>query len=65
MSAVENIRPEPAVLRDLDGLMAEAVQVVDGLFARARANLTTRVSDNGKLSSAAIEREQHAVHGLA
>jgi (2S)-methylsuccinyl-CoA dehydrogenase len=65
MSAVENIRPEPAVLRGLDGLMAEAVQVVDGLFARARANLTTRVSDNGKLSSAAIEREQHAVHGLA
>ena len=45
--------------------LAEAVSAADGLFARARARLSERLTEGGRLSVAALEREQHAVHGLA
>ena len=38
---------------------------VEGLLARATAMLRVRLSENGRLSAAKIEAEQHAAHGLA
>jgi (2S)-methylsuccinyl-CoA dehydrogenase len=65
MSVAEDIRPETALLEGLDSLMQEATGVVDGLFAKARAHVAGCVREGGKISSAAIDREQHIVHGLA
>ncbi len=65
MSVAENIRPDAGLLDGLDSLMRDAVATVDGLFVKARAAVTARVSEGGRLSSPAIEQEQHSVHGLA
>jgi (2S)-methylsuccinyl-CoA dehydrogenase len=65
MSLAENIRPDTCLLPGLGSLMQEAIATVDSLFVIARAKVSEQVSEGGKLSSAAIEREQHAVHGLA
>ncbi len=65
MSLAEDIRPATAVLPELSDAMATAVRQVDTLFAHARANMVERVVVDGRISSAAVEREQHAVHGLA
>ena len=46
-------------------LAAQARHTVEALLARAAETLRVRLSDNGKLSAAKIEREQHAAHGLA
>ncbi|MDE2351132.1 MAG: acyl-CoA dehydrogenase family protein [Alphaproteobacteria bacterium] len=43
----------------------DAVFAAEGMFAAARSSLRERVSENGKLSAAAIERHQASVHGLA
>ena len=42
-----------------------ATHAIESLFEQAAASLRGRVTDKGKLSNALIEREQHAVHGLA
>ena len=65
MSLAEDVRPASTVLPGLSAMMASAVNEVDILFAKARANMIERVATNGQVSSAAVEREQHAVHGLA
>lgn len=65
MSLAEYVRPASAVLPDLSDMMASAVTEVDTLFARARGNMLERVTSDGRVSSAAVELEQHAVHGLA
>jgi (2S)-methylsuccinyl-CoA dehydrogenase len=49
----------------LDELALEAQHAVEALLARTSASLRLRLSEGGRLSAAAIEREQHAVHGLA
>jgi len=49
----------------LDDLAPKALHAVEGLLARATAELRLRVSDSGRLSAGRIEREQHAAHGLA
>jgi (2S)-methylsuccinyl-CoA dehydrogenase len=49
----------------LDDLALEAQHAVEALLARATALLRLRLSEGGRLSAAAIEREQHAAHGLA
>ena len=41
------------------------IPAIDRLYAKALANLQTRLSVDGKLSGDLIEREQHAAHGLA
>jgi (2S)-methylsuccinyl-CoA dehydrogenase len=41
------------------------VAAVEGLYVKARAQVHCRVFENGKLSAALINREQHAAHGLA
>ena len=49
----------------LDDLVPQALDAVQGLLARAASALRERLSENGKLSAAKIEQEQHAAHGLA
>lgn len=43
----------------------EAVGAIEALYEEAVANVRAKVTKHGKLSNAAIEREQHAAHGLA
>jgi (2S)-methylsuccinyl-CoA dehydrogenase len=52
-------------MSELLGWTAEAVAAVEGLYVKARAQVRSRVFENGKLSAALINREQHAAHGLA
>ena len=49
----------------LIGLAGAAAEAADGLYLKARRRIADQVSQDGKISSAAIEREQHAAHGLA
>ena len=46
-------------------LLLEASDSVQALLADAAAAVRSKVSEGGKLSSAALEREQHAAHGYA
>ena len=55
----------PAVLDNLIGLAKEAVTAADKLLAKARAGVREKVVEDGKVSAAALEREQFAAHGLA
>jgi (2S)-methylsuccinyl-CoA dehydrogenase len=43
----------------------EANHAIEALYAEAVASVRAKVTENGKLSNAAIEREQHAAHGIA
>ncbi|MGH7269538.1 MAG: acyl-CoA dehydrogenase family protein, partial [Polyangiaceae bacterium] len=43
----------------------EAVEAIAGLYEIARERLRSRVLLNGKLSAAALDREQLAAHALA
>ena len=44
---------------------ADAVGAVEALLAEATAGQRARFASGGRLSVAQLEREQHAVHGLA
>ena len=50
---------------DFFELGAKATHAIESLYRDAVASVRVKVSENGKLSNALIEREQHAVHGLA
>ncbi|WP_294536400.1 acyl-CoA dehydrogenase family protein [uncultured Rhodoblastus sp.] len=50
---------------DFFELGARATHAIESLYQDAVASVRARVSENGKLSNALIEREQHAVHGVA
>ncbi len=50
---------------DLVDLAKEAAAAVARLSAEATSAVRALVTENGKLSNALIEREQHATHGLA
>ena len=54
-------------LDNLAGLTQAAVASADGLYAKAKACLAERVwdYDDNRFSAKLMEREQHAVHGLA
>ncbi len=54
-----------AQTRSLVDLARDAAGAVDALLADATRHVRDRVMTDGKLSSKAMEREQHAVHGLA
>ncbi|WP_374545481.1 acyl-CoA dehydrogenase family protein [Rhodoblastus sp.] len=43
----------------------QAVHAIEALYEEAVASVRAKVIENGKLSNALIEREQHAAHGLA
>jgi (2S)-methylsuccinyl-CoA dehydrogenase len=52
----------------LDRLVAhldQAAVAVDVIFARARSRVAARLSPNGKVNSALLDREQHMAHGLS
>jgi (2S)-methylsuccinyl-CoA dehydrogenase len=46
-------------------LLHEASDSVQALLAEAAAAVRTKVTEGGKISGAALEREQHAAHGYA
>jgi (2S)-methylsuccinyl-CoA dehydrogenase len=46
-------------------LLLEASDSVQALLAEAAASLRAKVTEGGKISGAALEREQHAAHGYA
>ncbi len=49
----------------LEDMARQAHQAADGLLDLALNAMRERVSENGRLSAARIEAEQHAAHGLA
>lgn len=46
-------------------LADRALAAVERLYAEAREHVRSTVSEGGRISSAALEREQHAAHGMA
>jgi len=65
MVAVAEINRESPVLSDLPRLLEEAHDAVATLYSQAKARIHARIAPGGKISSHLIDREQHAVHGLA
>ena len=65
MVAVAEINRESPVLSDLPRLLGEAQDAVATLYGQAKARIHARIAPGGKISSHLIDREQHAVHGLA
>lgn len=65
MSLAEDIRRASPVLTDLGKKLHLAVAEVDTIFSMARRNVADLVTQNGRISSKAIESEQHCVHGIA
>jgi (2S)-methylsuccinyl-CoA dehydrogenase len=62
MSAALAMKDMPANIHDL---ARGAVVAVDAVLADATAAVRALVTENGRISAAAIEREQRATHGLA
>jgi (2S)-methylsuccinyl-CoA dehydrogenase len=58
-------RPSETAKLDLLPLAAESERTAEALLADAAAAIRPRVTLNGKISTAALDREQHAAHGLA
>src|SRR5579885_589378 len=58
-------RPSETAKLDLLPLAAEAERTAEALLADAAAAIRPRVTLNGKISTEALDREQHAAHGLA
>ena len=50
---------------ELIPLLDDAAKAATGLRDRAIAAVSAKVASGGKLDNAALEREQHAAHGLA
>ena len=50
---------------DLLPALAGAAQTVDGLLSAAKSRVSGLVTVNGRISAAALDREQHVVHGLS
>ena len=64
----QDVMEMQAAAARLDGLMAltaAAVPTVEALQDKAIAALRTEVASEGRVSGAALEANQHAVHGLA
>jgi (2S)-methylsuccinyl-CoA dehydrogenase len=58
-------RPAAKAEQGLLAQATEAVAVTDALLAEAVAGLRARLAPEGEVSAAALDREQHAAHGLA
>ena len=52
-------------ISELVALTRDAAETADSLYLKARARIADTVTADGRVSSSAIEREQHAAHGLA
>ncbi|MCW5681869.1 MAG: acyl-CoA/acyl-ACP dehydrogenase [Xanthobacteraceae bacterium] len=57
-------RTEPSS-QNLSALLKEAADTTGALLAEAAAAVRLKVTEGGKVSAGALEREQHAVHGYA
>ena len=53
------------LLPNLVDLLAEATPAAERVFAAARVSIADTVIEEGRVSSAIMEREQHAAHGLS
>ena len=58
---------EDTIIPDLIPTCAEAVKAVESVLGAARTGLSARIprDDKGRVSGAALEREQHAAHSVA
>ena len=65
MSLAEAKAAVGLAIDDLIALTRDAAETADSLYLKARGRIAETVSSDGRISSAAIEREQHAAHGLA
>jgi (2S)-methylsuccinyl-CoA dehydrogenase len=65
MVAVAEITEGTPVVADLPRLLEEAQGAIGSLYGHAKARIQARVTAERKLSSHLMDREQHAVHGLA
>ena len=66
MTVAESVAGREAQgMSELLPLLAEAAEAATGLRARAVEAVAAKVSISGKIDSEALEREQHAAHGLA
>ena len=50
---------------DLKTLTSEAVQAAEEILGQAKSALSARLVSDGRVQAQALEREQHAAHGLA
>jgi (2S)-methylsuccinyl-CoA dehydrogenase len=62
LTVAANVAP---ATQELISLLDQAADVATTLRDRAIEGVSAKVSAGGKLDNAALEREQHAVHGLA
>src|SRR5215471_13508834 len=53
------------ILPDLTDLLDEAATQAQAMTARLQAAVTARVTKDGRIDRAALDREQHGAHGLA
>ena len=66
MTVAENVTsPGAQGTSELLSHLAKAAEAATTLCARATEGVAAKVSANGKIDSGALEREQHAAHGLA
>jgi (2S)-methylsuccinyl-CoA dehydrogenase len=65
MAAVEHEVRSGPVVSNLAAHLAQAANVVDAIFAKAKARVAAKVMPGGKVSAATLDREQHMAHGLA
>jgi (2S)-methylsuccinyl-CoA dehydrogenase len=56
---------ETEILEGLAGLAGEAAEAADRLMAKAVATLRAELAPGGRIDGAALDRAQHAAHGLA
>ena len=66
-SPVTALNNASEVVADLDyiALTSDALNQIEGIFAQARANVSSLVIKDGRISAAALERHQYEAHGLA
>ncbi len=65
MAAVEHGVTETALVNHLADHLAQAADLADALFARARARTAARLMPGGKLNAALLDEQQHMAHGLS
>jgi (2S)-methylsuccinyl-CoA dehydrogenase len=65
MAATAEIRNATLLVDPLDSALGTAVFAVEEIYAKAKFRVGQLVSAGGKLQPALMDREQHAIHGLA
>ncbi len=65
MAAVESEVYPGVLITHLVRHLDHAASCVEALLVKAKARVAARVTLNGKISSALLDQEQHAAHGLA